>query len=90
VHGVGGALGAILTGVFASNAINPGAKGWLHDGNIHQLVLQFYDVAATFVYCGAVTFLILKLLDLTLGLRVSRDVEIEGLDFSLHGETVHG
>ena len=90
VHGVGGALGAILTGVFASNAVNPSAKGWLADGNGHQMLLQFYDVAATFVYCAIVTFLILKVLDLTLGLRVSREVEIEGLDFSLHGETVHG
>ncbi len=90
VHGVGGALGAILTGVFASSAINPGAKGWLHDGNLHQMVLQFYDVAATFVYCGIATFVILKVLDLTVGLRVSRDVEIEGLDVNLHGETVHG
>ena len=90
VHGVGGALGALLTGVFASNAINPAAKGWLADGNIHQMTLQFYDVAATFLYCGLVTFLILKLLDLTLGLRVSRDIEIEGLDVNLHGETVHG
>jgi Amt family ammonium transporter len=90
VHGVGGALGAILTGVFASNAINPAAKGWLHDGNFHQMLLQFADVAATFVYCGVMTFLILKLLDMTVGLRVSRDMEIEGLDFSLHGETVRG
>jgi Amt family ammonium transporter len=90
VHGVGGALGALLTGVFASNAINPGAKGWLADGNAHQMLLQFYDVAATFLYCAIVTFLILKVLDLTLGLRVSREDEIEGLDFTLHGETVHG
>ena len=90
VHGVGGALGAILTGVFASNAINPAAKGWLADGNGHQMLLQFYDVAATFLYCGIVTFLILKVLDLTVGLRVSRDIEIEGLDINLHGETVHG
>jgi Amt family ammonium transporter len=90
VHGVGGALGAILTGVFASHAVNSSAKGWLHDGNIYQMVLQFYDVAATFVYCAIVTFIILKVLDMTLGLRVSRDVEIEGLDFNLHGETVHG
>ena len=90
VHGVGGALGALLTGVFASNAINSGAKGWLADGNRHQMLLQFYDVAATFVYCAIVTFLILKVLDLTLGLRVSREDEIEGLDFTLHGETVHG
>jgi Amt family ammonium transporter len=90
VHGVGGALGAILTGVFASNAINPSAKGWLADGNLHQMLLQFYDVAATFVYCAIVTFLILKVLDMTLGLRVPAEVEIEGLDFNLHGETVHG
>jgi Amt family ammonium transporter len=90
VHGVGGALGAILTGVFASSAVNPSAKGWLPDGNGHQMLLQFYDVAATFVYCAIVTYLILKVLDLTLGLRVSREVEIEGLDFNLHGETVHG
>jgi Amt family ammonium transporter len=90
VHGVGGALGAILTGVFASNAVNPSAKGWLADGNGHQMLLQFYDVAATFVYCAIVTFLILKVLDLTLGLRVPVEVEIEGLDFNLHGETVHG
>jgi ammonium transporter, Amt family len=90
VHGIGGALGALLTGVFASSAINPGAKGWLADGNAHQMLLQFYDVAATFLYCAIVTFLILKVLDLTLGLRVSREDEIEGLDFTLHGETVHG
>jgi ammonium transporter, Amt family len=54
------------------------------------MLLQFYDVAATFVYCAIVTFLILKVLDLTLGLRVPVEVEIEGLDFNLHGETVHG
>jgi len=90
VHGVGGALGAILTGVFASSAINPSSKGWLLDGNFHQMVLQFYDVAATFVYCAIVTFVILKVLDMTVGLRVSREVEVEGLDFNLHGETVHG
>jgi Amt family ammonium transporter len=90
VHGVGGALGAILTGVFASNAINSGGKGWLIDGNAHQMLIQSIDVAATFVYCGVVTFVILKLIDWTIGLRVSRDVEIEGLDVNLHGETVHG
>jgi ammonium transporter, Amt family len=90
VHGVGGALGAMLTGVFASHAINPSAKGWLADGNPHQMLLQFYDVGATFLYCAVVTFVILKILDMTLGLRVSAEVEIEGLDFNLHGETVHG
>jgi ammonium transporter, Amt family len=90
VHGVGGALGAMLTGAFASNAINSSAKGWLIDGNLHQMWVQFEDVAAVFVYCGIVTFIILKLIDLVIGLRVSPEVEVEGLDLNLHGETVHG
>jgi len=89
VHGVGGALGAMLTGVFASNAINSVGKGWLIDGNAHQMVIQFYDVAGTFVYCAIVTFIILKVIDMVIGLRVKRDVEVEGLDINLHGETVH-
>jgi Amt family ammonium transporter len=89
VHGVGGALGAMLTGVFASNAINSSAMGWLIDGNVHQMVIQFYDVGAVFVYCAVGTFIILKVIDFVVGLRVSRDVEVEGLDINLHGETVH-
>src|ERR1700760_361907 len=90
VHGVGGALGALLTGAFAKNAINSAGKGWLFDGNGHQMLIQFYDVAATFVYCAIGTFIILKAIDLVIGLRVSREVEVEGLDINLHGETVHG
>jgi Amt family ammonium transporter len=90
VHGVGGALGAILTGVFASNAINSAGKGWLIDGNIGQMTLQLEDIGAVFVYCAIVTFVILKLIDLVIGLRVSAEVEVEGLDINLHGETVHG
>jgi len=94
VHGVGGALGAMLTGAFASKAINNVAPfqngGWLLDGNGHQMLIQFYDVAAVFLYCGIGTFIILKAIDLVIGLRVSREVEVEGLDINLHGETVHG
>jgi ammonium transporter, Amt family len=89
VHGVGGALGAMMTGAFAKNAINSTSKGWLTDGNAGQMLIQFYDVAAVFVYCGIVTFIILKLIDLVIGLRVSPEVEVEGLDINLHGETVH-
>ena len=92
VHGVGGAWGAMMTGVFAMKAINPSGApngGWLYDGNLHQMLIQFYDVGAVFVYCGVGTFIILKVIDLVIGLRVSRDVEIEGLDLNLHGETVH-
>jgi Amt family ammonium transporter len=89
VHGVGGALGAMLTGAFASNAINSAGKGWLIDGNGHQMLIQFYDVAGVFVYCGIVTFIILKVIDMIVGLRVSPEVEVEGLDINLHGETIH-
>ncbi|MFI4965710.1 MAG: ammonium transporter [Caulobacterales bacterium] len=88
VHGVGGALGALLTGVFASNAINSASKGWIHDHNPGQMILQLEDVGATFVYCGAVTFLILLVIKSTIGLRVPEEVEVEGLDINLHGEVV--
>ncbi|HEY5239540.1 MAG TPA: ammonium transporter [Rhizomicrobium sp.] len=90
VHGVGGALGAMMTGMFASNAINSSSKGWLIDGNGGQMLIQFYDVAAVFVFCGIATFIILKLIDLTIGIRVSKEVEVEGLDINLHGEAIHG
>jgi Amt family ammonium transporter len=93
VHGVGGALGAIMTGMFAMKAINPSGApkgGWLTDGNAGQMILQFEDVGATFVYCAIVTFLILAVLKYTIGIRVSEEVEEEGLDINLHGEIVHG
>jgi Amt family ammonium transporter len=89
VHGVGGALGAMLTGAFASNAINSLGKGWLIDGNFGQMLIQFYDVAGVFVYCAIGTYIILKVIDMMIGLRVKRDVEVEGLDINLHGETIH-
>jgi Amt family ammonium transporter len=89
VHGVGGALGAMMTGMFASNAINMASKGWLIDGNFGQMLIQFYDVAGVFVYCAIGTYIILKVIDMMVGLRVRRDVEVEGLDINLHGETVH-
>ena len=89
VHGVGGAVGAVLTGVFASSAINSLGRGWIYDGNFGQIITQIQGVLYTFVYCAIMTFIILKLVDLTIGLRVKRDVEVEGLDINLHGETVH-
>ena len=66
VHGVGGALGAMMTGMFASKAINAAQApngGWLIDGNAHQMLIQFYDVGAVFVYCGVGTFIILRVID---------------------------
>src|ERR1700753_4210965 len=91
VHGIGGALGALLTGVFCSNAINSAApKGDMGAVIAHQLPLQFLDVAAVFVYSGVGTFIILAVLKYTIGIRVSEEVEVEGLDINLHGEVVHG
>ena len=88
VHGVGGALGALMTGMFASHAINSAAHGWLIDHNIDQMKLQAEDIGATFFYCGAMTFVILLAIKYTVGLRVSEEVEVEGLDINLHGEVV--
>jgi Amt family ammonium transporter len=90
VHGVGGALGALLTGVFANSQINSLGHGWLHDGNFGQMLIQLEDVGGVFIYCAVATFIILKVIDMIVGLRVSKEVEVEGLDINLHGETVHG
>jgi len=75
--------------VCQANAINSTAHGWLIDGNPGQMLIQFYDVAGVFVYCAIATFIILKVIDMIVGLRVSPEVEVEGLDINLHGETVH-
>jgi Amt family ammonium transporter len=94
VHGVGGTLGAILTGVFASRAINPilkDAQGnalglGVLDGNAGQLLNQFVGVAIGWVLAIVGTVVILKVVDLTIGLRVPENHEIQGLDLSQHGE----
>jgi Amt family ammonium transporter len=84
VHGVGGTLGALLTGVFAVAAVN-GASG-LVEGNAGQLGKQLVAVAATWIYSGIATFIILKVVDRFVGLRVEVSEEEEGLDASQHGE----
>jgi len=86
VHGVGGIVGAVLTGVFAVEAI--GGTPGLIEGNPGQVLTQVWGVVATIVYGAAATFVILKIVDLVVGLRVSADDEREGLDVALHGETV--
>jgi Amt family ammonium transporter len=84
VHGVGGTLGAILTGVFAIAAIN-GASG-LVEGNGSQVLKQLVAVGATWIYSGVATFIILKIVDRFVGLRVEESEEEAGLDSSQHGE----
>jgi ammonium transporter, Amt family len=84
VHGVGGTLGALLTGVFALTAV--GGVAGLIDGNGGQVGKQFIAVAATWIYSGIVTFVILKVVDHFVGLRVEEAEEDAGLDSSQHGE----
>ncbi|MBL8906743.1 MAG: ammonium transporter, partial [Rhizobiales bacterium] len=86
IHGVGGLTGAILTGVFALEAYG-GAKG-LFDGNPGQVWTQIYGCIATVVWCAVASFVILKVIDMVIGLRVPKETEIEGLDINLHGEVV--
>jgi len=89
VHGVGGIIGAVLTGVFATMAVTGAADPvGLLDGNGGQVWTQIQGVAITIVYCGVATFILLKLIDLIIGLRVPEEVERDGLDLSLHGELV--
>jgi Amt family ammonium transporter len=66
----------------------PAGLPGLIDGNPRQLLIQLYGVLATMVWCGAATFIILKVVDLLTPLRVSREQEIAGLDISLHGESL--
>jgi Amt family ammonium transporter len=84
VHAIGGMVGALLTGVFAVKAIG-GTAGVL-EGNVGQLFIQATGVGVTIVYDAVVTYLILNLIDIFVGLRVTEVQEEEGLDASLHGE----
>jgi Amt family ammonium transporter len=86
VHAIGGILGALLTGVFAVKAIG-GTAGVL-EGNAAQFLIQCKGVAVTIVYDAVVTFVILKIIEMVMGLRVTEEQEREGLDISLHGEQV--
>lgn len=84
VHGVGGVVGAILTGVFALTEIG-GTKGALQ-GNVEQVWIQAKSVLFTMAWCGIMTFVLLKVIDLLIGLRVPRAVEESGVDEFFHGE----
>ena len=87
VHGVGGIVGALLTGVFAVEAIG-GTPGVL-EGNPGQILIQLQGIAVTIAYCGVVSFILLKIIGAVMGLRVDDETEVGGLDINLHGEVVH-
>jgi Amt family ammonium transporter len=94
VHGAGGTIGALLTGVFAASAINPIFKdasgaprpSGMLEGNPHQLLNQLVGISIAWVLAVLGTLVILKVVDVVLGLRVSEDHEVQGLDLSQHGE----
>jgi ammonium transporter, Amt family len=88
VHGVGGAVGAFLTGVLAVAWVGGEGKSGLIDGNPHQVITQLYGIAVVAVYDAIASLILLKLVDLTIGLRVDTEMEREGLDLAIHGEAV--
>ena len=94
VHGAGGTLGALMTGVFATSAINDGLKdasgkvlplGWV-DGKPEQVLYQLGGVAIAVVLAALGTWIILKVCDLLVGVRATEEQETQGLDISMHGE----
>jgi len=86
IHGLGGIVGALLTGVFAVEAIG-GTPGLL-EGNGGQVWTQFVGILATIVWSGVATFVILKVIDMIIGLRIPTEDEVEGMDVTLHGEVI--
>lgn len=84
IHGIGGIVGCILTGVFASTTVGPVAG--LIEGNTDQLIAQLISIVVVAVYSGTVTFVLLKIVQLAMGIRVPQVAEEEGLDMYLHGE----
>ncbi|TAE61316.1 MAG: ammonium transporter [Nostocales cyanobacterium] len=86
VHGVGGTLGAILTAIFATTEVNPDGKDGLLRGNFGEIFIELLAIGIAYAIAAAGTWLILKLIDATIGLRVKEEDENQGLDISEHGE----
>ena len=86
VHGVGGIIGAMLTGIFAAPSLGGAGFGGANETIMSQLGAQGMSVVVTIVYSGILSFIILKVVDAVIGLRVTEEEEITGLDLSLHDE----
>jgi Amt family ammonium transporter len=87
IHGLGGTWGALATGLFASTMVNPDGANGLFFGNPAQLWIQFLSIVATCGFAFVMTFVIVKILDLSMGLKVSDEEEVRGLDITQHSET---
>lgn len=88
VHGVGGILGALLTGVFATKAVNSAVtvEGLVYSGNFKLLGIQAVSVLVSIVFCGLASFILLRVIKAIVGLRITKNAEAEGMDISEHGE----
>ena len=89
VHGVGGALGLLAAGLFASKAVNPAGADGLFFGNPSQLGIQAIAILVTVLYVFTVSLVILKIVDRVFGLRVPEHDEVSGLDLTQHDETAY-
>ena len=87
IHGVGGTVGALLTGLFCTVTVNSNGANGLFYGNPKQVVSQAIGVGATIVYSVVMTWILLKIVDAVIGLRVTREEEEQGLDWTQHGES---
>jgi ammonium transporter, Amt family len=86
VHGVGGTVGAILTAIFATTQVNGAGKDGVLRGNFGELVIEIVAIAIAYAIAGVGTWIILKIIDATIGLRVKEEAEYQGLDINEHGE----
>ncbi len=89
IHGLGGLIGTICLGIFASKAINPAGANGLLAGNASFLGTQLFAVTVVAIYAFIVSFILFKIIDLIIGLRVTDEDEIKGLDKALHSETAY-
>ena len=89
IHGVGGLLGTICLGLFASTAVNPGGVDGLFNGNPGQLVAQIIGAVVVSVYAFSVSWLIFKAINATIGLRLTEESEVAGMDSTEHSETAY-
>ena len=89
IHGVGGAVGTLLLGVFASKAVNPGGVDGLFSGSSAQLMSQFLGVVVVGVYVFVVSWILVKILHSTMGMRLAEENEVQGMDYTEHSEAAY-
>ncbi len=89
IHGVGGLVGSLLLGGFTSKAVNPGVADGLLAGNVAQLVSQVIGVVVVGVYAFAVSWILIKILHVTMGMRLTEENEVQGMDYTEHSETAY-